>query len=314
MRLGSAVLVLAALALLASQAAGAPRRAPPPLPDPAISAVTIEPKVAFKGEPASVFRFCDRTTNLGRGKTPRRLHNFMELVGPGVRAVVARRDTPKLPGTVRPRRPRNAPPIQFSHRGCGRGENDPLNVPPGRYDVRVCADVRLAQRTLANNCVRFRKSVSVVKRTWSATLNGNGPFLFGGPDTEKWNSNGAIFTLTGRPAPGRFVYTMSGSVSYSSVFPPEAGCARSGAQTDFSPTGTLTIDYAAETYLAFGRTSAGFGYPVVGECDPAQGPSHPVFLDTGIGTVGPRPLPFGTDVITGTYTSASETTHNWTFQ
>jgi hypothetical protein len=78
-----------------------------PLPDLQVSAVSFNPKShAFKGEPASRFRFCERTKNVGKVKTPRRLHNVMKLEGPGdVGGVVARRDVPRLAPGESGRRP-----------------------------------------------------------------------------------------------------------------------------------------------------------------------------------------------------------------
>jgi hypothetical protein len=94
--------------------------------------------------------------------------------------------------------------------------------------------------------------------------------------------------------------------------PSTTGCARQGAQTDFAPTGTLTLDYGTNDYQVVGRTSAGFSYAVVGECDPADGPANPIWVDSGIGTGQPLPLPFGTEVIAGRRQS-DETVFNWSF-
>jgi hypothetical protein len=107
---------------------------------------------------------------------------------------------------------------------------------------------------------------------------------------------------------------MSGSVSYRASQGFDTGYNRQGAQTDFSPVGTLTLDYAQENYTAIGRVAAGFRYVVVGVCEPAEGPTQPIFLDSGIGTRGPRPLPFGTERIAGLVHQPLRDDHHLDFQ
>ena len=274
----------------------------PPKPDMAISQTRITPNYAFKGEPAANIRFCDTTSNVGK-KRSRPILSKMRVLGPGVNVVVAVRVGPQLePGT--------------KQRGCGRGRArlGALNLPLGAYDVMVCAEDRGAgDRRPGNDCQLFRDGFFVVKRTLTGAANGTGPFLFAGPLAESWQTNGLTWDFKGPVVrKGRFEYTARGSVSYRSVMPSTTGCARQGAQTDFAPTGTLTLDYGTSEYQLVGRTSAGFTYAVVGECDPADGPANPIWADSGIGTGRALPLPFGTEVIAGRR-EEDETVYNWSF-
>lgn len=290
-----ALAALGALALLTVPATAAPAR-----PDVAPLASTITfTKHAFKTEPQSKIRFCERTYNYGNARTPRRLHNHMELVGPGgIRAIVARRDTPRLPGRSRPGG-RGAPVIYHSHGGCGQGENVPLNLPLGAYNVRICADLRIPDSHRANNCKTFTKAFVVAKRSWDAVITGTRMTVF--DDSESWQSAGAMFTFARRDQYGRFVYDMTaGSVSYKYAQTIPTGCDRTGAGTDSSPSGELVVDYVRQNYYALGRKGAGFSFDIHSMCanDEGQGPSNLVFLDSGIGA-GTRPFPFGTEQIAG---------------
>ena len=314
------LVIAGACCLLAGPAAGAPKHGPKPLPDPAISAVGIRPNYAFKDESAHTITFCERTTNLGRGPTSRRLHNTMTLIGPGgIERVVSRRDVPKLPGSVHPITPKGATAVHHSHYGCGRGVVAPLTLPPGGYDVEVCADRKLKQRSLANNCARFHKGFFVIKRTWTAALAGNGVGPYGeqDPSEETWQSSGAVFTFdpTKFARVGLFPYTLTGSVSYVDGGS-ENGCVKHGGGVDVSPTGTLTLDYVNDNYMAIAGVQPGFSYPVTNSCisDPRPGPQNPAFLLVGVGGP-PYPLPFGTEQITDRHVANDDqTTWNWSLR
>jgi len=300
------LLALAATALLAQPAAGARR----PLPDLAISAVTFPPQYAFKGEPASSITFCERTTNLGNAPTRRRLHNVMVLTGTGgIQRFVATRDVPRLPAT---RRRRGARPRHYSHYGCGRGEDTPLNLPLGAYEVQVCVDRRIRERNPNNSCYFRDKSFFVIKLSWTGTITGTGSFGFEDPGSETWRSTGATFTFNPAQATvGRYGYKMAGAVAYTDVGSGATGRDKRGAGTDFNPDGRLLLDYVNENYTAIGKTSAGF-CPITNRCDvPTNGPANPVFLDSGVGTGKTRPLPFGTETIAGTFSERSDYKVDW---
>jgi hypothetical protein len=238
----------------------------------------------------------------------------MVLLGPGgIRAVIARRDVPRLPA-MRPGG-RRAPDVYSSHRGCGRGENVPLDLPPGAYDVRICADTRLRDSDPSNNCRRYSKAFVVAKRSWSGVISGTGEAL--ASDTESWLSSGAIFTFVRRDQFGRFVYEMTaGSVSFRHAQTVNTGCNRTGAGTDASPGGSLLLDYVREGYYALGRTSEGFSFPILSLCtdDMTTGPGNPIYLDSGIGAGAPQPLPFGSEQIAGTRTTEAGTRLDWIFR
>jgi hypothetical protein len=105
---------------------------------------------------------------------------------------------------------------------------------------------------------------------------------------------------------------LSFSASYKDA-PSGSGCAHSGAGTDFSPTARFELNYGSENYFGFGRTSVGFAYAIPNSCsEPDRGPAYPVFLDTGFGTNGPAPLPFGSEQISGTFSAESGATIFWT--
>ena len=297
------ILMLAAMAAMTATAEAAKTRKP--LPDLQVSAVRFTPKsYAFKGEPASQFRFCERTKNVGKVRTPRRLHNVLRLEGPGnFVAVVARRDVPRLrPGE--------------SHHGCARGEPDALDVPPGGYRVLVCADLRLADRSRANNCrgCEEAKCFFVLRRTWAATVNGTGSFGILDPIAESWQTNaGTTFRFAEQIQPGRFKYTMTGSVSYTDAGSGN-GCEHHGAGTDVSPDARLELDYGNDNYLASGRTSTGFSYAITNSCSETDhGPGNPLFLNTGIG-IGSQPLPFGSEALSGTYAPDEDSNIFWIFR
>jgi hypothetical protein len=53
---------------------------------------------------------------------------------------------------------------------------------------------------------------------------------------------------------------------------------------------------------------------ITNSCDgPTNGPSHPIFLDSGIGAP-PRPLPFGTEQLADTRTELDGSTLTWSLQ
>lgn len=291
-----AVTCLAASLALAGSAAAAAK----PKPDFAIDPSSIKfTKAAFQGESGTQIRFCERTTNRGIARAPRRLHNQMILVAPnGIGVVVVTRDAPRLPG--RSRATARGPWRYTSHYGCATGDAAPVTLPTGAYDVRICADLRIVDRTRANNCVRFRKAFVVAKRTWTAVMTGSTRTVV--LDQESWQANGAAMVFTHRDAQGRFVYRLAtGSVSYKYAQTIATGCNRNGAGTDFGPTVELVLDYVGEGYTALGRKSEAFNYAIPSLCenDTRQGPTLPIFLDTGIG-VAQQPLPFGSDQIAGT--------------
>lgn len=238
----------------------------------------------------------------------------MELLGPdGTRAIVARRDTPRLPG--RSRRGRPGTPVYHSHGGCGSGENVPLNLPLGAYDVRICADLRIPDSDHANNCRTFRKAFVVAKRSWDAVITGT--HLTVSLDSESWQSAGAKFTFVRRDQYRRFVYDMTaGSVSYKYAQTIPTGCDRTGAGTDSLPGGQLLVDYVRQGYFALGRKSEGFKYDIHSMCenDDRTGPDSLIFLDTGIGAGATRPLPFGTEQIAGTRTTEGDIRLDWIFR
>ncbi len=275
--------------------------AAPAIPDLAISPDDIKfTRFAFQGEPASAITFCDRTSNRGTAKTPRRGHNTMILVAPsGLGEVVARRDVPRLGGRFRPKR---SGPLKFpSHYGCGRGADAPLDLPTGAYDVRICTDMRMKERLRANNCLRYRKAFVVAKRSWNAVITGSLTTVV--LDQESWQANGAVLTLTGRDAAGRFKYALSAaSVSYRYAQTVSTGCNRNGAGTDVAPTVELVLDYRAEGYYAIGRKSEAFNFAIPSLCenDTRSGPTQPIFLDAGIGAGQLQPMPFGSDQLAGT--------------
>lgn len=314
--LGAAVVALLALTFLSEPAAGATRASP--RPDLAISAVTFHrPRggIALTGEPASALRFCDRTTNIGRGSTRRRLHNRLILRGPdGVSRVVVQRDYPKLPGSPRVRR--GAPARHFSHGGCATGEGI-LNVPPGAYEVHICADLRLEEVTRANNCVRTRGKLYVAKRTWSGTTSGDGTIDINmQPQAETWSATGLTYTFDRtRYRTGVFTYVVTaGNVGWTTAASAN-GCIKSGASVDAAPEGTLVIDYTVGTgaYSAVARHGTGFSYVVTNSCapdDPESGPARFVFLDSGIGAP-PLPIPFGTIRLAGSRTQGDGSAITW---
>jgi hypothetical protein len=300
------IVLISMLAAMALVPAAAEARAPKkPLPDLQVSRVSYTPKAyAFKAEPASQFRFCERTKNIGKVRTPRRLHSVMKLEGPGpFGGVVARRNVPRLrPGE--------------SHYGCARGEPDALDLPPGGYRVLVCSDLRLRDRSRANNCrgCTEAKCFFVLKRSWTATVNGTGSFGILEPIAESWQTNaGTTFKFAEQIEPGHFKYTMTGSVSYTDAGSGN-GCEHHGSGTDVSPDARLQLDYGRDTYLASGRTSTGFSYAITNSCSETDhGPGNPLFLNTGIGT-GPQPLPFGSEELSGTYAPDEDSHIFWIFR
>jgi hypothetical protein len=317
--LGVMVVALLTLTFLSEPATAATR--PRPRPDLAISAATFyHPRggLAFTGEPARALRFCDRTTNIGRGATRRRLHNTLILRGAdGVSRVVVQRDYPKLPGS--PRVARGAPPRHFSHGGCATGEGI-LNVPPGAYVVRICADLKLEEVTHSNNCTRARNKLYVGKRIWSGTTSGNGIIDINfQPEAESWLATGLTYTFD--PAKyriGVFTYVVTaGNVSWKTAASAN-GCIKNGASVDAGPEGTLIVDYTAGTgaYSAVARHSTSFSYVVTNSCapdDPESGPAHAVFLDSGIGAP-PVSLPFGADRLAGSRTQGDGSVITWALQ
>jgi hypothetical protein len=296
------LLVLAAMALFAAPAEAKHAQR---LPDLQVSAASYTPKsgYAYQGEPASQIRFCERTKNIGTAKTPRRLHNVMRLQGPGAfREVVARRDVPRLaPGE--------------SHYGCARGLHAPLDLPPGGYQVQICADLRLKDRDHTNNCrgCKESKCFFVIKRSWTGAVSGTGEWGISEPVSESWQTNpGTTFKLAQVLRPGYFKYTMAGSVSYKDA-PSSGGCDHSGAGTDVSPTARFELDYGNDTYIGFGQASTAFRYALPNSCGPTDyGPGFPVFLYTGFGTNGPTALPFGSEQVSGSFTDESGSTIFWT--
>ena len=314
--LRAAVVALLALTVLSEPAAAATRAWP--RPDLEISAVTFHRPpggFALAGESAGALRFCDRTANIGRGSTLRRLHNTLILRGAdGVSRVVVQRDYPKLPGS--PRVTRGTPPRHFSHGGCATGEGI-LNVPPGAYDVRICADLKLEEVTHSNNCVRADGKLYVAKRTWSGTTTGNGTIDINmQPQAESWLATGLTYSFDrAKYQTGVFTYVATaGNVSWKTAASAN-GCVKSGASVDARPEGTLIVDYTAGTgaYSAVARHGTGFSYVVTNSCtpdDPESGPARAVFLDSGIGGP-PVSIPFGTNRLAGSRTQGDGSVITW---
>jgi hypothetical protein len=301
-RLPVGLSVLAAICLQAQPASPAPARAP--LPELTVSDVTHTP-YAFVGEPARSIRFCERTHNRGSGGTRRRLHNIMVLVGPGVSQVVARRDVPRLPGTADARRGRH-----FSHRGCGRGDAVPLDVPPGAYEVQICADQALRQRNVNNNCYIRDKAFFVIKRDWTGTASGEAPIVTSPTANETWQSATVSyrFQAATNASAGQFAYSFfaggEGNVSYQ-VSGNILDCTAAGGATFQPDFGKLEMDYAREHYTLVGEVPVRSEIPITMTCpettDPAVVFAVNPFVTNG-GTDGfTNALPFGTRVLTGTY-------------
>jgi len=291
---------LAALALSAQPAAA--RKAPLPYLD--VSGVTWTP-YAFQGEPASQVQFCDTTNNLGKGDTPRRLHNAMVVQGPGTSEVVARRDVPKLRGTLHARRHRH-----FSHHGCGRGENMPLNLPLGAYDVFVCTDQKIKQRDHAQNCVNRDKAFFVIKRSWSGTVSGENKTISGGAlGNDAWQVPSVTYSFAGatQPSAGQFTYNVSaGSVNYQVSGTDDQGeCSGAGGATLNASNGELKMDYKAGHYSIFGEVPLRSTVPAVITCPngstPVQAPIIIRFLTNGLESGFTSALPFGHTVLSGAY-------------
>ena len=289
----------AGLAVSATAAHGA-GRTPPPRPDLELTKATYTPRVLFKGEPKSQVRFCVTVENHGKRRSGR-IVATMTLRGRGVEAEVASRSLAPLAPPTRPRR--RAPLVVDSVSGCEQGDAGALQLPLGTYDVEVCVRDRSGrERRTADNCRARAKRIFLVKRTWNANLSGLAGLGVLDLGFERWQSNAMTFTFDPaqqRVDAGHFTYTLSaGSVTYTDQ-ENATGCQRIGTLTDFTPTGRLTLDYLKGTYEAVARAHAGFTYPINSLCDDLQGPSQPVFLDTGIG-VAPQPFPFGTEVLAGT--------------
>lgn len=244
----------------------------------------------------------------------------MYVQGPGVHGVandyVARRNVPKLPGTVH-HVVKGKPHVHhYSHYGCGRGTVRPITLPLGAYEVQICADPKVPQRETAASCFLCDKCFFVIKRSWITSTSSSYP-LFGpgiGTAAETSQSKGATFNFV-PPVPGQepgvFFYKMAGSVAYtaSGSF---GGCTYSGSGVDANPLGTLSMDYANEQYSLQGA-SGGFTYPIIDNCggtvqpDDVPGPRNP-FLDSG----GEQTLPFGRETVVGTFSNfADGATFNW---
>jgi hypothetical protein len=129
-------------------------------------------------------------------------------------------------------------------------------------------------------------------------VNGTGSFGILDPIAESWETNaGTTFNFSERLGPGRFKYRMSGSVTYRDAGSGN-GCNHVGAGTDF------------------GRKSLTFSYLITNSCDedhPDKGPGNPLFLNTGIG-VTPQPLPFGSELLSGTYAPNDDSNIFWIFR
>ena len=74
------------------------------------------------------------------------------------------------------------------------------------------------------------------------------------------------------------------------------------------------LNYLNDTYIEYGIKNPAFYYVITNSCDgPTNGPSHPIFLDSGIGAP-PRPLPFGTEQLADTRTELDGSTLTWSLQ
>ncbi len=312
-----AFVLAAATALLvsATSAHAAPRRPQPPRPDLELISAGVSPRVVFQAEPTAQVRFCVEVRNTGRRRSGR-IVATMTAEGPGVSAVLATRSLDPL---AAPTRPRRGAPLEFdSVRACERGEDSPVRLPLGVYDIRVCVSERSGrERRLGDNCRGRPKYAFIVKRSWSAVLSGQGAAGVLALGFEKWQSNAMVFTFDPAQqvvAKGVFGYRLSaGSVTYTDQ-ESATGCERFGTLTDFGPTGRLTLDYLKGTYEAVGRTGEGFRFPINNVCnDDLTGPVMPVYLDTGIG-IAPRPFPFGAAQLAGSRGGpADEQNYSWSF-
>ena len=302
-RLAVLVAVLAAVALLAEPAA-----ARKPLPDLDLSAVKYT-RYAFQGEPASQISFCERTTNLGNAGTRRRLHNAMVLIGPGVQEFVARRDVPKLDATSR----RRGHAVHHSHYGCGQGEATPLNLPLGIYEVQICADQKLKERSHHNNCYIRSKAFSVIKRSWTGTVSGDTTLVptDGMNGKQTWQVGNVTYSFASAVGQtGQFIYNVgAANVNYQFTGTSSEGCAATGGVSFPASSGQLRIDYANETYDIFGEVPIGSSIPITISC-PNNSTTLPTpvivrFLTNGQESGIKTPLPFGHTSLSGSFQNTS---------
>lgn len=312
-QLGLALAVLAALALPA-QPAAAQRK---PLPQLAVSNVKYSP-YGFKGESASKLSFCERTTNLGGGATSRRLHNRMVLQGYGAGApvqVLAIRDVPKLPGVthVTDRHGRSHT-RRYSHYGCVSGDRAAIKLPPGAYDVFICADQKLKQKRHAKNCFDCTKCFFVIKRSWTGTANGTvttAPGLGGATGNAAWQVPSVTYTFASAAgSSGRFTYNATGgSTNYQVSGSDDEGCTGAGGATYTVGNGKLVMDYSAGNYTIFGELPAGSSVSALITC-----PDHTLtqvtpavirVLSNGVEAGLTNALPFGQEVLSGAFQNAS---------
>jgi hypothetical protein len=294
------VAVLASTGLLPQPAGAAPARSA--LPQLAVTDVTFT-LYAFRGEPATRIRLCERTHNFGRGGTPRRPRNVMVVQGPGISKRVATRLVPRLPGTAAARRGRH-----FSHYGCGSGEPVPLDLPPGAYEVQICTDRRIRQRPLARNTCFIRdKAFYVIKRDWTGTTSGEGGSPVG---NQSWQAASVAYRFLSatNAREGQFVYSFfagaPGNVSYqlSGTF---QGCTAAGGATFQPDFGRLVMDYRREHYTLVGEVPVGSQMPITvtcpGSAEPGVAAAVNPFLTNGVADGFTNPLPFGTQQLTGQY-------------
>jgi hypothetical protein len=294
--------LLAALAALALPEE--PAAARKPLPELELSGVTYS-RYAFQGDPANTIHFCDRTSNVGKGDTARRLHNIMVVQGPGISEVVATRDVPKLPGTLHAKKHRH-----FSHRGCGRGEAKPVNLPLGAYELQICSDRKIKQHHGRKECFIRDKSFFVIKRSWTGTVTGENKATGGGVfGSDTWQVPSVTYTATtaSNPGAGQFTYSVNGgSVNHQVSGKDDQGeCTGAGGGTLTPSEGELKMDYKAGHYDIFGAVPVGSTVSATITCPnntvPVQAPVAVRFLTNGVEQGLTNALPFGHTVLSGAF-------------
>jgi hypothetical protein len=281
-----------------------------PLPDLRLSKVTHEAWV-FQNDPGNVGRavFCERTSNLGRGATSRVLHNRMYLVGPSGGQLIATRDVPKLAGVkhFQDKHGRSHRRVE-SHGGCGHLAG-PVNLPLGAYGVEICADEKVKQVHVSDNCKVCSHCFFVIRKSWTGTVSGENALdpSLGAMGKFSWQAAAVTFTFARqRPNIGVFEYTVSGSVNYQFAGSDDEGCSGAGGGTFSISGGKLNVDYVGSQYDLYADVPAGSTVPVTFTCPDSSVHTiaYPVinrFLNNGQEKSIATPLTFGQDVLGGTY-------------
>jgi CARDB len=122
-------------------------------------------------------------------------------------------------------------------------------LPLGRYDIKVCADVKhqVRERNEHNNCRRTGRFY-VVQESWRGGVHGVG-VAAGAAGAEKWDSSGAHLDLEQYNGDGVFIYSFSGTVEWNDSGVNSGGCTVSGHdEKAFAGEGFLLLDYADGQY------------------------------------------------------------------